>query len=252
MRPSSRASRSSLRSSSLALLVSVAAFASAVAQGTSTALDGVYTTEQAARGEAVYTRSCAGCHEGQDADGPLLAGKVFLDRWREDTLEPLYGFIKTSMPGNNPGGLNDAAYVDVVAYVLEANGLPAGTRELSADMMGRVQLVGPDGPRPLSNLTIVRAVGCLTPAANDTWVLAKASRARPVRARVVGAATSEELQASAAQALGTQTYPLTSVPQRAASLSGHKVQVKGVLTRQNTQERINVMSLDSVAPACGG
>jgi hypothetical protein len=30
------------------------------------------------------------------------------------------------------------------------------------------------------------------------------------------------------------------------------VQVKGVLTRQNTIERINVMSLESVAPTCGG
>ena len=37
-----------------------------------------------------------------------------------------------------------------------------------------------------------------------------------------------------------------------AALAGHKVQVKGVLNRQNKVERINVMSLDSVAPACGG
>jgi hypothetical protein len=64
--------------------------------------------------------------------------------------------------------------------------------------------------------------------------------------------TPEELQVSAAQPLGSQTFPLMSVTPPSASLAGHKVQVKGVLTRQGTAERINVMSLDSVASACGG
>ena len=57
---------------------------------------------------------------------------------------------------------------------------------------------------------------------------------------------------AAAQALGTQAFPLMSVKPQSASLAGHKVQVKGVLTRQKTVERINVMSLDSVGPTCGG
>jgi len=47
-------------------------------------------------------------------------------------------------------------------------------------------------------------------------------------------------------------FPLLSVTEKGASYAGHKVQVKGVLTRQNTLERINVMSLDSLAPTCGG
>ena len=119
-------------------------------------------------------------------------------------------------------------------------------------MVGSIQLVGPEGPRPLANLTIVRAVGCLSAAANDAWALVQASSPRPVRARIVDGTTPEELKASAAQALGTQTFPLMSVKPQSASLAGHKVQVKGVLTRQKTVERINVMSLDSVGPTCGG
>ena len=119
-------------------------------------------------------------------------------------------------------------------------------------MVGSIQLVGPEGPRPLANLTIVRAVGCLTPQANDTWALVNASGPRPVRTRIVRGTTPEELAGSAAQALGTQTFLLLSVTSQGASLAGHKVQVKGVLNRQNKVERINVMSLDSVAPACGG
>jgi mono/diheme cytochrome c family protein len=233
------------------VLVVVAGFATAVAQSSTTALDGVYTAAQAVRGHAVYEASCAGCHEGQDADGPELQGKAFIDRWREDKLESLFTFIKTTMPGSAPGGLDDGRYVDVVAFILESNGLPAGTRELSPDMVGSIQLVGAEGPRPLANLTIVRAVGCLTPAANNTWTLVKAEGPRPVRTRIVEGTTPEELKGSAAQPLGTLSFPLLSVTQQSASYAGHKVQVKGVLTRQKTVDRINVMSLESVAPTCG-
>ena len=233
-----------------AVIVLAAGFAIALAQGSATVLDGVYTHAQAERGEAVYSASCIGCHEGQDADGPELMGRAFLDRWREDKLEPLFTFIKTTMPGNNPGSLDERAYTDIIAFILEENGLPAGERELSPDMIGRIQLVGTAGPQPLSNLTIVRAVGCLDQEANNTWALVKATSPRPVRARNVDGTTPEELKISAAQPLGTQRFPLLSVTQHGASYAGHKVQVKGVLTRQNTLERINVMSLESVSPTC--
>ena len=156
------------------------------------------------------------------------------------------------MPGTAPGSLDERVYADLIAFMLEAQTCPPATRELTPEMVGSIQLVGPDGPQPLANLTIVRAVGCLSAAANDAWALVQASSPRPVRARIVGGTTPDELKASAAQALGTQTFPLMSVKPQSASLAGHKVQVKGVLTRQKTVERINVMSLDSVAPTCGG
>jgi|SRR5665213_3056212 len=241
-----------MRSYLIAVFVSAVGVATALAQAPATVLDGVYTPAQAARGEAAYSMYCSGCHEGQDADGPDLTGKVFFDQWREDTLEPLFTFIKTRMPGNLPGSLDDHAYVDILAYILQAHSLPAGTRELSPDMVGAIQLVGPEGPRPLSNLTIVRAVGCLSRAANNTWALSNAGAPRAVRARIVDGTTPEELKVSAAQPLGTQTFPLLSVTPQGAAYAGHKVQVKGVLTRQNTIDRINVMSLEPVAPACGG
>jgi mono/diheme cytochrome c family protein len=236
----------------MAVMVSAAGMATALAQAPSTVLDGVYTPAQADRGEAAYLTHCSGCHDAQDADAPQLIGKGFLDRWREDTVEPLFTFIKTSMPGNLPGSLDERVYADIIAYILEANGLPAGTRELSPDMVGSIQLVGLEGPQPLSNLTIVRAVGCLSPEANNTWALVKAGSPRPVRARIVDGTTPEELNVSAAQPLGTQTFPLLGVTQQGAAYAGRRVQVKGVLTRQKTIERINVMSLDPVAPTCGG
>ena len=236
----------------IAAIVAFAGLATVFAQAAVSVLDGVYTTAQAERGHVAYERRCIQCHEGLEADGPGLMDKAFLDRWREDTLAPLFTFITTTMPGNRPGSLDAQEYADVLAYLLEANGLPAGTRELSPGAVGGIQLVGPDGPRPLTNLTIVRAVGCLAPQANDTWALVKASAPRPVRARIVKGTTPEELALSGAQALGAQSFPLLSVTAQGASLAGHKVQVKGVLNRQNKVERINVMSLDSVGSSCGG
>jgi len=234
------------------VIVLAAGFATGLAQGPSTVLDGVYTPAQAARGEAAYSSACSGCHEGLDADGPRLTGSAFLERWREDSLEPLFTFMKTRMPGNLPGGLDERIYTDILAYVLQANHLPGGDRELTADRVGSIRLVGAEGPRPLPNLTIVRAVGCLSPDANNTWVLSKAGSPVPVRARIVDGTTPEELKGSASQPLGTQAFRLLSVTPQGASLAGHKVQVKGVLKRQNQVERINVMSLESVATACGG
>jgi mono/diheme cytochrome c family protein len=235
----------------VAVIALTAGLATGFAQAPTSVLDGVYTTAQAERGHAAYESHCVGCHEGQDADGPELTGRVFLDRWREDRLESLFTFIRTSMPGNTPGSLDARAYTDIVAFILEANGLPAGERELRADLVGSIQLVGLEGPRPLANLTIVRTVGCLTGGGNNTWTLVKAGTPAPVRARIVEGTTPEELKGSAAQPLGLQTFPLLSVTPTNASYAGHKVQVKGVLTRQNQTERINVMSLESVAPTCG-
>ena len=76
--------------------------------------------------------------------------------------------------------------------------------------------------------------------------MARATR----RKVVVEATTPEELKHSAAQPLGTETFPLLSVTGRTESYAGHKVQITGVLTRQKTLDRINVMSLESVAATC--
>jgi hypothetical protein len=222
-----------------------------MAQGSRTVLDGVYTDEQAARGEADYRTYCTGCHEGADADGPALMGRAFLDRWREDSLDSLFTFMRNNMPGNRPGGLEQSIYLDIIAFLLKTNEIPPGKTELTVDVVGRTQLVGKDGPQPFPNLTVVRAVGCLAAGTNGSWVLAKASEPVAVRARNVGETTPEELKAAAALPLGHETLQLQNVPARAQNDSGHKVQAKGVLIRRTDGTRINVIALESVATACG-
>ena len=103
--------------------------------GPGTAQSGVYVAEQAASGRAIYERVCATCHQSNlqgSFEAPQLAGESFLQFWGDLTPEDLFTRIKTSMPPETPGGLSDAAYVDVVAYLLQANGAPAGSTPLTA------------------------------------------------------------------------------------------------------------------------
>jgi quinoprotein glucose dehydrogenase len=95
---------------------------------------GLYTAEQALRGQQQYDVFCTGCHgvemEGAGVDVPPLADTRFMRKWSGRTLYDLFELIKTSMPENAPGSLSDRAYADLVAYILQANGFPAGSEFL--------------------------------------------------------------------------------------------------------------------------
>jgi cytochrome c len=107
--------------------------------------DGVYSDEQARRGESQYARSCEACH-GADLAGnqvdevPALTWDAFLTQWNDRTVKDLFDSIKQAMPRDNPGSLNLRAYVDVIAYLLQANKFPSGTQDLSlnADVLGQI------------------------------------------------------------------------------------------------------------------
>ena len=213
-----------------------------------TVLDGVYTTAQAARGEAAYQMNCAGCH-GEDLYGRAmgsLRGDKFLDRWREDSLNVLFTHIKTRMPDRAPGSLREGTYLDILAYILQVNEFTAGSAELTAAAAANTMLVGKDGPRPLPTNATVRVAGCFA-----AGTLARATEL--VRTRSPQQSTAEELRDSAARPLGTQSFRLQNLDDlpgfAAASYEGRKVQVKGVLIRGGN-DRILVLSLEILAPNC--
>jgi mono/diheme cytochrome c family protein len=244
----------------LAGVILITAGFSAHAQTARTVLDGVYTAAQATRGEKAYTASCASCHrdtlEG-GAEALSLKGERFMESWRDDTLEGVFLHMKTRMPrrpAGEPGSLPEQSYVDILAYILKANDFPAGNTELTPAGVGSTLLVGKDGPKPLPANAQVQAVGCLTAGANDTWTLATASEA--ARARNAEEITADEVKNAAPRPLGSREFRLQNLEDlRAgftpASLKGHKVLAKGVLTRQAKNERIYVTSIESLAPDCG-
>jgi hypothetical protein len=53
--------------------------------------------------------------------------------WARDTVEGLFGKIRDTMPPNFGTVVGDQAKLDVVAYILQTNGYPAGSTELLLD-----------------------------------------------------------------------------------------------------------------------
>ena len=99
------------------------------------AQDGIHTAEQAENGRADYTRSCAICHRTDlqgNFESPPLAGPNFLNFWGDLTPRDLVERIRLTMPPDRPGRLGDQTYLDIVAYLLQANGAPAGDQALTA------------------------------------------------------------------------------------------------------------------------
>jgi mono/diheme cytochrome c family protein len=102
--------------------------ATAVAPAGVSVTTGVYSVAQAARGSEVYVTSCGQCHTmGQHS------GTAFATAWNNRRLYDLYEIVRNTMPLDNPGGLNEQDYIDVVAYMLALNGVPAGKAALRAD-----------------------------------------------------------------------------------------------------------------------
>ena len=114
----------------------IAVFASLFAQTTKSVWTGVYTGQQATRGTDLYTRVCSECH-GDDLEGrekaPALAGESFAQRWDEATLKKLFERMQEMPPDNPATRLQPKEYVDILAFLLSANDVPAGSQPLVAD-----------------------------------------------------------------------------------------------------------------------
>lgn len=105
------------------------------AQGNRTVWDGVYTADQATRGEKLYATHCTRCH-GDNAlgsEGPALTGPLFAANWEGVTLNDLHDRIRQTMPADNPSSLPRQEVSDIIAYLLRLGKMPAGTTELAGD-----------------------------------------------------------------------------------------------------------------------
>ena len=96
-----------------------------------------YTAAQAERGQASYVHSCQVCHgstlDNGDFGGAPLNGAWFKDHWGKSDAGALFTYVKATMPPDNPEGLNDTTYADIIAFILQGNGYPPGEQELPSD-----------------------------------------------------------------------------------------------------------------------
>ncbi|MEQ1759888.1 MAG: cytochrome c [Vicinamibacterales bacterium] len=131
------------------LLATLGILVFAVAQAgqvpSTTVWDGVYTREQALRGKETYIVFCANCHADDlagtnsgDSGAPPLKYDTFM---RGSTVGALFTKIRKSMPQDAPGSLQDPLVIDLVAYLLEANGFPAGATTLEPGSADPIRIV---------------------------------------------------------------------------------------------------------------
>jgi mono/diheme cytochrome c family protein len=126
------------------ILCAVMMFAAvAFAQSSSgTVRDGVYSAEQAKRGRTMYDTKCASCHDGGTM-GPELWGDAFLANWDGKDLNAFFTRIQSTMPEDAPGSLSENEALDVIAYVVQTNGFPAGEKALpTASALSTIKFVG--------------------------------------------------------------------------------------------------------------
>jgi quinoprotein glucose dehydrogenase len=127
----------------IAAVIGLAGFG--ISQSQRSVWDGVYTAEQAKRGQARYAEICASCHGdslGGGESAPPLAGGEFMANWNTLTVGDLFDRTRSTMPQNKPGSLSREANAEIMAYVLSANQFPAGKEALpqSSEVLKEIRI----------------------------------------------------------------------------------------------------------------
>jgi hypothetical protein len=221
---------------------------------------GVYTEEQARRGLEAYSTSCARCHRldlaGDEAPirdgetfmsiGPALKGDTFFRRWGDEDLNRLFLRIRDTMPPSFQAILDDNAKLDVLAYLLQANGFPAGSRELTLndDDLERIRILR----NVVSDVAVpsfrrVELVGCVLQGPNGSWMLAADAGFPP------GPDGGRRPEKSSSRSAQAETYLLVNALPFKPS-ADQRVVVEGLVYREGQDRRLNVASLQMIETQC--
>ena len=111
---------------------------------------GPFGRDQITTGRDQFQTNCAACHGANLAgdSGPTLSGKTFLDRWKGQSTADLYTFIRKTMPMCEGGSLGNAAYADLVAYLMWANGAEPGKDEFDGSAAANIGSIVTGTTRP--------------------------------------------------------------------------------------------------------
>jgi len=222
------------------------------AQDTPRIWQGVYSTAQAERGKTIFNTTCLRCH-GEDLAGntaPALKGDRFQTSWGGDVVESLFTKVRDTMPPNFGTILDDQVKLDIVTYILQTNGFPAGNSDLlvgSADL-ATTQILKKGEQATVQNFSLVQTVGCLAAGPNNTWILTRT--AEPLTTRDE-APSDRGLASAASRPLGSKTFRLISVaPFKPESYTGQKVEARGLIYTEPGDERLNLTSLKPTGGNC--
>ncbi len=93
-----------------------------------------FSADQAARGAALYQQNCAACHLANltgSFEAPNLADTSFRSNWANRRVEEFVDLLQRTMPPQAPGSLDQSQYLDISAFLLEANNIGASATALS-------------------------------------------------------------------------------------------------------------------------
>jgi len=241
-----------MRASAVLLFVFAASLSwSARAQDSAPVWAGVYTTAQAERGRIVVQNHCSECHHDDlsGGEGPALAGATFMVKWETHSVERLFHKIRDTMPSRGSTEVSEKEKLDAVAYILQQNGFPAGSTELTetSPEFASIRLVPKGGATAPRSGALVQVVGCLQERGTNGWELTGSTSPQVTTLDPISA---EDKQTLAAAGPGTETVELLAVFPSPAALRQNKVLVKGLLIKTASATRVNVTSLISLAPEC--
>ena len=169
--------------------------------------------------------------------------------WGGGSVTRLFEKIRDTMPPNFGTILDDNSKLEIVTYILQTNGYPAGDRDLAVGTdLASIQILRQGEQPKVQNFSLVQAVGCL--ARDDRgWVLSNSSEPEVT---TVNAPTPDALTLAAARPLGTGSFQLLSVLafDPAANL-GKKVEARGLIYRNPADALLTVTSL-KVVGVCEG
>jgi S-disulfanyl-L-cysteine oxidoreductase SoxD len=209
---------------------------------------GIFTNEQAERGKANFNIACVRCHGGDLAGqtAPSLKGPRFIGAWENENLYKIFTKIRDTMPPNFGTPLPDKDKLDVLTYILRTNEFPTGSQELTGDpdVLENIQFVRKGASQVITNFSVVRVIGCLTPGPNNSWTLKHTTE--PVLSRDQPS-SPDELKRADSQPLGAQAFRLVSVNGfKPDQFSGQKMEAKGLVYKDEKDARLNVTSLQPV------
>jgi mono/diheme cytochrome c family protein len=231
----------------IAAVVGIAAGAVTVAASAQTPIknslwDGLYTDDQASRGNDVFRTTCANCHTLDSQGNRPLSGKKFWDSYTQKTVGDLFAFMQKNMPNGNPGSLSEKTYADLVALVLKSNGIPAGTTELVPSAVAAILIIPKDGPAELPAGALVRVVGCLAKNGTD-FVLTSATP--PLRTDKTGITPDD-----ATRPLGEKSIALKFLLTKLDADIGKRMLATGLLIGEGGVNGLNVSTVTKVADNC--
>ncbi len=96
-------------------------------------LPALYTAAQAQAGHDAFESNCSMCH-GKDLTGiagPALKGKNFASVKAHFHVSDVFRIVSTNMPATQPGTLSHQEYTEIMAFLLQQNGYPAGNAPLT-------------------------------------------------------------------------------------------------------------------------